>query len=173
MTETKKCSVCGKEFSNRGHRAKYCSPKCGRIAEKAKRMPTIAKRAQARNKYNKDVIYAYDQKCAICGWQISEQLIEAKGRTQYAHGNEIHHITPISEGGTNEFGNLILLCPNHHKMADLGLIERDRLYSLVLTKDELEKKKSDDQLRTSQFLARLFGLDKLRDPDNFELEMTE
>ena len=41
--------------------------------------------------------------------------------------NEIHHITPVQEGGTDEWNNIILLCPNHHKAADLGLIDREEL----------------------------------------------
>lgn len=42
-------------------------------------------------------------------------------------GCELHHIIPISEGGSNEMENLILLCPNCHKEADVGLISEEIL----------------------------------------------
>jgi 5-methylcytosine-specific restriction endonuclease McrA len=40
---------------------------------------------------------------------------------------EIHHIIPRSEGGPNLAKNLIVLCPNCHKKADLGIISRSKL----------------------------------------------
>jgi hypothetical protein len=33
---------------------------------------------------------------------------------------ELAHITPIRAGGENTFGNLIYLCPTHHKIFDSG-----------------------------------------------------
>lgn len=43
-----------------------------------------------------------------------------------------HHITPRSEGGSHESDNCILLCPNHHALADAGVFTREYLRSLVL-----------------------------------------
>lgn len=40
---------------------------------------------------------------------------------------EVHHITPRAEGGTNDENNLIVLCNNHHHLADRGAIPKDRL----------------------------------------------
>lgn len=39
-----------------------------------------------------------------------------------------HHIVPRREHGPNELHNLIVLCPNHHAMADKNLISRERLF---------------------------------------------
>jgi len=46
---------------------------------------------------------------------------------------DVHHITPRGEGGTNNENNLVVLCPNHHRMARDGTIPRERLrlYSVV------------------------------------------
>ena len=47
---------------------------------------------------------------------------------------DVHHIIPIEKGGTNKESNLIVLCPNHHRKADRGLISRERLKLYSVTK---------------------------------------
>lgn len=42
-----------------------------------------------------------------------------------------HHITPRGEGGSHSLDNCILLCPNHHALADAGILTREYLYSIV------------------------------------------
>jgi len=42
----------------------------------------------------------------------------------------VHHIMPRSEGGSDELDNLIVLCPNHHAMADRNLIDRADLVAI-------------------------------------------
>ncbi len=36
---------------------------------------------------------------------------------------EVAHILPVSEGGRSTLGNLIVLCPNHHKELDYGKLK--------------------------------------------------
>jgi 5-methylcytosine-specific restriction endonuclease McrA len=46
-------------------------------------------------------------------------LVKAKGKRCQRCGNEhkltIHHIKPVSEGGTNDLSNMALLCDTCHK----------------------------------------------------------
>lgn len=45
-------------------------------------------------------------KCSICGQQFPASLLE------------IAHISPISQGGTNDIENLMVICPNCHFRLD-------------------------------------------------------
>lgn len=122
------CAVCGKQITDRtSNNLKYCSEKCSRTAEARQRAGYISKKANHINAVSHLVYKAYECKCAICGWQSTPELIKVHGKLQYSHGNEIHHIVPASEGGKETDGNLILLCPNHHKQADQQIIPRSTL----------------------------------------------
>ena len=123
----KKCKVCGKEFETKSNRAIYCSDKCKRASIREKEKPAIIKRAKDMSRDKNKVYSVYQSKCAICGWQISKNLVIHKGKALPSYGCEIHHIVPVSEGGSGELDNLIMLCPNCHKKADYGVITRDEL----------------------------------------------
>ncbi len=49
----------------------------------------------------------YKGKCAVCSF---DEVVE------------IHHIIPRRLGGDDDPDNLILLCPNHHSLADKGML---------------------------------------------------
>lgn len=55
--------------------------------------------------YREEVLNRFDHKCVNCG--STEDL-------------EIHHIVPLTLGGTNAITNLVPLCVNCHKAAHLG-----------------------------------------------------
>jgi hypothetical protein len=57
-------------------------------------------------------------------------------RCREAIALDVHHITPRSEGGSNRESNLIVLCPNHHRLARDGTVPRQRLrlYSVKTVK---------------------------------------
>lgn len=42
---------------------------------------------------------------------------------------DIHHIVEVSEGGGNEPGNLLVLCPTCHALFHRGEIVRDSIYA--------------------------------------------
>lgn len=150
----KTCVVCGKPIpENRtSNNVKYCSAKCGRQAEKEKRIGYITERSKRYNVNKKMIHKLYGYKCAICGWQISPDLItDTKGHYQHSHGNEMHHIIPVAEGGTEEIENIILLCPNHHKMADKGVLSREDLKQYLKTEEDL--KRINDELQANNKCA--------------------
>ncbi len=49
----------------------------------------------------------YGSKCFICSF---DEVVE------------VHHIIPRHKGGTDDIENLALLCPNHHALADRGML---------------------------------------------------
>jgi len=53
-----------------------------------------------------DIINLYGGKCNICDSEWTSIL-------------EIHHIRPISSGGTNDIHNLVPLCPNCHRIVHM------------------------------------------------------
>jgi len=55
----------------------------------------------------KELYIKYGGKCAVCGF---DEVVE------------VHHIIPRYLNGSDNIDNLILLCPNHHALADRGMI---------------------------------------------------
>jgi len=49
----------------------------------------------------KHVLNANGNKCYVCGYSLLSVLV-------------IHHVKPVSEGGSNELENLVVLCPTCH-----------------------------------------------------------
>jgi predicted restriction endonuclease len=60
-------------------------------------------------KFKKKLMEIHNSKCAIQNCTFNIAL-------------EIHHLRPVRLGGDDVVENLILLCPNHHAMADRGLL---------------------------------------------------
>ena len=154
----KNCAICGNLITARhSHNVKYCSEKCARKAGTRKSISIIADRANRISKVAQDVYFLYHSKCAICKWQATDKLIKTGGGYQFAYGNEIHHITPSSKGGKEDIENLILLCPNHHKQADLGLIDIETLKGYVKTAKELNQQKQEAKNRSADRIASVIS----------------
>ncbi len=105
------CAYCGNElqlFPSQVHEMNFCNRFC-----LAKMFPKNAenngnwKGGNSRYFRNQTMIRD-NHKCVVCGFDVVV---------------DVHHITPRANGGTNDFSNLITLCPNHHRMADLGIID--------------------------------------------------
>ena len=152
----KKCVICGAEITGKySNNRKYCSEACIRKHDATKYQDRITKRAKNINKVAHSVYRAYNSSCAICGWRATDELIISKGKIQYAYGNEIHHITPIAEGGRETADNIILLCPNHHKQADLGILSREELRKHTKTIDFSEEEIDQIKSKCADAIATL------------------
>lgn len=60
----------------------------------------------------------YRDKCQVCGI-----VIDVPGGGRYS---EVHHLHPLKEDGDDNYGNMIVLCPNHHVEFDyraMGIFE--------------------------------------------------
>ena len=137
MTE-KQCAVCGVCISyKKSNNASKCD-KCLRVLTPKMRGAIIDRQKTIPEK-NK-VLSAYNKECAVCGWCISDEnasiILSTQNKNLRQRGCELHHITPVRDGGKSTFENLILLCPNHHKEADLGIISIDELKNLIPTNME-------------------------------------
>ena len=145
MNKEKICLNCGKSFIG-DYRAKFCSRKCaaifnnshrehttkgkikltkcircGEIFEASVHIPAsrcICNKCKKHNRVHskKNIRTIYDlsrrtiskilkrinAKCSICGWSESSC--------------DIHHIIPKKDGGTDDMNNLIMVCPNCHRI---------------------------------------------------------
>lgn len=162
MEKTKVCPVCNQSFNYTtygGKERKYCSLDCARKAQAKRHYENTPERHSNYNHkgyMSKTIILRYGGRCAICGWRATEDFITVRNRRQYAYGNEIHHIVAVEDGGTADENNLILLCPNHHKQANLGIISVEELKRYIInppTRDEKQRMicESIDRVASSIF----------------------
>lgn len=94
---------CIKEYLSKNKNSKYCSTRCSNRS----RLLRSGYKGNTRNKIKRDIINyigSNNFKCFICGWDEDSC--------------DIHHILPKSKGGKDDFSNLSVLCPNHHRLAD-------------------------------------------------------
>jgi predicted HNH restriction endonuclease len=71
---------------------------------------TIRKGAAARFKRDQRRKNGEESACEVCGWKYPAPF------TRHGQPSAVnaHHVVPISAGGADDEGNLVLLCPNHH-----------------------------------------------------------
>lgn len=106
------CVYCGKPFKRlksivNKQELNYCSKECGNRHknEQIKRTDSTA--------YRRNAFEFYEHKCAICGYNDCEKILE------------VHHIDENRDN--NKLDNLIILCPNCHKKLTLHLSTLDQL----------------------------------------------
>lgn len=119
---TRVCPKCGKPYPI----GQSC-PRC-RVRHKGSTRTKEQERKRFdsnpwRREYDKKVYHAARQQviamqlghCARCGRQIA--AMDATGAWKTVSGG-VHHIKPLSAGGTNEIGNLVLLCAPCHNAVE-------------------------------------------------------
>ena len=104
------CVQCGKEFESTSTKAKYCCKQC-----KLKHYRASISTEKYATRTLQNILLNFP--CENCGWQEGPR--------------DVHHITPVCEGGKNEIENLITLCPNCHRLAHRNLLSKDKLVELV------------------------------------------
>lgn len=126
-TQKLTCDYCGKEYTVKKCRLKdsqfhFCCRDC---KDKAQRISSGEKFNSLRpSHYSKDAVKqyretafnTYEHKCAICGWNEDEDVLE------------VHHID--ANRNNNNLDNLIILCPTCHKKLTLHkyvLVDRKKI----------------------------------------------
>lgn len=85
------------------------------LEEPSKRTKTTISRIIRDNAKTKKLKIEYEYKCQICN-----SCIELSKNQFYA---EVHHLRPLGgeHKGSDEYDNMIVLCPNHHAIFDFGV----------------------------------------------------
>lgn len=108
------------------------------IAREINRDHTTAMSAFDNAKKDQDIVRISERRLMRDG-QVDSQKRKIKAHGRWAHiyelfgGKcyvcgfdevvEVHHIVPRAIGGKDHPENLVLLCPNHHALADRGMIQ--------------------------------------------------
>lgn len=116
------CEKCGKEFARkspiRNGRHIHCNDcKQNRVHVKQEPQSLLDLSSRTVSK----ILYRANCSCSICGWNESSC--------------DIHHIIPKSKGGTNDADNLIIVCPNCHRVIHTtNKYNKEYLQSLSVSK---------------------------------------
>ena len=98
------CEKCGKEFIStkiKNGRHIHCND-CKRKTVHFKDINNISSIKDLSKRTITKLLYRAKKGCSICGWNESTC--------------DIHHILEKHNGGTDEMSNLILVCPNCHRI---------------------------------------------------------
>lgn len=111
--EHRPCPTCGVPVwvvphRLRGRSVVYCSYSCHR---KTRTLENATRwKGGSRQVYRRHMVRLFGDVCMVCGWAAAE--------------TDLHHIVPRAKGGRDTFDNIILLCPNDHRLADRGKLKR-------------------------------------------------
>ena len=98
------CEKCGKEFVSykiKNGRHIHCND-CKRKVVHFKDINSLTSIKDLSKRTITKILERSNKGCSICGWNESTC--------------DIHHIIPKSQDGSNEHNNLIIVCPNCHRI---------------------------------------------------------
>lgn len=98
------CEKCGKLFKSpkiKNGRHIHCD-ECKRKVIHYKDINSLTSIKDLSKRTITKILLRANKGCSICGWNESTC--------------DIHHIIPKSKGGTNDHNNLIIVCPNCHRI---------------------------------------------------------
>jgi len=105
-----RCLWCGKELPDK--RRVYCKPK-NEIEFSCKDKCQCAPHDLRVNPIRRLVHKIFKFECQECGKHFS--YFTSAGAELPVHGGEVHHSTPLKDGGEDSIENMELLCEKHHK----------------------------------------------------------
>ena len=125
---------------------KSCS-KCGKIHlynKKCYAGDSFRKKETEANKFRRRIEWRYKSEeiredsnylCSVC--LDGNHQLEHNYKYNY-NQLEVHHITPLEEDVTRGLDNynLICLCNEHHRLAEVGKIDREYLFRLARKRED-------------------------------------
>lgn len=114
--------VIGFDFFNKASSSEELNQECfeQELNNEDEAIPETFMTTSEKKKRNRIIVQElknlYKNKCQVCG-----EFIDMGKGVKYS---EVHHIHPIGKehNGIDNKHNMLVLCPNHHKMFDLGIL---------------------------------------------------
>ena len=106
------CKWCSKEFETTHCKRQFCSGFCKRKYDTKHRQQFVERRKAERRGYKKELPNC----CEICGFD---------------RAIEYCHIVEITKGGLTNIDNIIVLCPNHHRLFDRNELTKEEFAGLM------------------------------------------
>lgn len=112
---TKQCEICGKDFTVPQARAaaRYCSMQCAGVGHSQLLTGRRTVETWKSTAFRGMIRAQFVDRCAVCGWD------EAR--------NDVCHIVARKDGGEDAFENIVMLCPNHHRLFDTKKISPEAI----------------------------------------------
>ena len=114
------CKWCGKEFETTHCNRQFCSGFCKRKCDTKYRQQFIERRRAENKSYKREL----PDCCEICGFN---------------RAIEYCHIIEVSKGGFTNIDNIVVLCPNHHRLFDRNELTKQEFNILVKSYKERQK----------------------------------
>lgn len=97
----------------------YCSLLCKNRAHSQRMAGRVQPSYRLNSTFRKAIRQCFHDRCSLCGWSETPC--------------DVAHIIASKDGGTDTLDNVTMLCPNHHRMFDLGLITAETIKAVRVT----------------------------------------